>query len=47
MLAAMAADEMTGPYTQTLCGWTDKFPESCRDAADEILVAAARAGMDL
>jgi hypothetical protein len=27
-----------------ICGWTDKLPESCRPAADEILIAAARAG---
>ena len=27
-----------------ICGWTDRLPESCRDAADEILVGAARAG---
>jgi Domain of unknown function (DUF222) len=29
-----------------LCGWTDRLPEGCRQAADEILVAAARAGAD-
>jgi Domain of unknown function (DUF222) len=29
-----------------LCGWTDKLPGDCRPAADEILVAAARAGAD-
>jgi hypothetical protein len=29
-----------------LCGWTDKLPEDCRQAADEILLAAARAGAD-
>jgi hypothetical protein len=29
---------------QTVCGWTDKLPRECRPAADEILVAAARAG---
>jgi hypothetical protein len=27
-----------------ICGWTGKLPGSCRDTADEILVAAARAG---
>jgi hypothetical protein len=27
-----------------ICLWTDKLPGSCRDAADEIPVAAARAG---
>ena len=29
---------------RTICQWTDKLPADCRDAADEILVAAARAG---
>ncbi len=27
-----------------ICGWTDKLPRECRDAADEILITAARAG---
>ena len=27
-----------------VCGWTGKLPAGCRPAADEILVAAARAG---
>ncbi len=30
----------------TICGWTDKLPEECRQAADAILVTAARAGAD-
>ncbi len=29
---------------RTICQWTDKLPEACRPAADEILIAAARAG---
>ncbi len=29
---------------RTICGWTDKLPADCRATADEILVAAARAG---
>jgi hypothetical protein len=32
---------------RTVCQWTDRLPEDCRDAADEILVAAATAEMDL
>jgi len=27
-----------------ICGWTDRLPPQCRDTADEILLAAARAG---
>ena len=30
-----------------ICAWTDKLPEECREDADEILLAAARAGMGL
>src|ERR1700691_684444 len=46
--AAMAADEdFTGSFARVICGWTDKMPGDCRDAADEILTAAARAGLDL
>jgi hypothetical protein len=46
-LAAMAGEQMSEPYARTLAGWTGKFPQECRDAADEILAAAAAAGMDL
>ena len=35
---------VTESMAQQICQWTGKLPESCRDAADEILVAAARAG---
>src|SRR6202167_4127487 len=46
--AAMAADgDFTGSFARVICGWTDKMPGDCRDAADEILAAAARAGLDL
>jgi hypothetical protein len=46
--AAMAADEdFTGSFARVICGWTDKMPGDCRDQADEILAAAARAGLDL
>src|ERR1035438_4928409 len=47
IMAALAAGEMSEPYARTLCGWTDKLPDDCRDAADAILVAAAQRGMDL
>ena len=29
-----------------ICGWTGKLPEDCRQAADAILITAARAGGD-
>src|SRR6266849_92686 len=44
---ALAAGEMSESVARTLCQWTGKLPEDCRDAADEILIAAAKAGMDL
>jgi hypothetical protein len=47
VLAAMAAREVSESYGRTICQWTDKLPEQAREAADEILVTAARAGMDL
>jgi len=37
---------LTESVARKLCGWTDRLPEQCRDAADQILVAAARAGAD-
>jgi hypothetical protein len=47
VLAELTAGEMTESWARTLCGWTGPIPEDSRDAADEILAAAARAGMDL
>ena len=45
--AALAdGDVLTESVARNLCKWTDKLPEACRDAADGILVAAARAGAD-
>jgi Domain of unknown function (DUF222) len=47
MLEAMTNDVLSESWARILCGWTGKLPEEARDAADEILVAAARAGLDL
>jgi len=47
VVAALAAGEPSESIARMICLWTDKLPDDCRDAADEILVAAARAGMDL
>jgi len=45
VVAALAEGTvLTESMARAICGWTDKLPASCRDAADEILVAAARAG---
>ena len=45
--AVLAAGEMSESYARTLCAWTDKLPEDSRRDADEILLGAAKAGMDL
>src|SRR6201996_5074095 len=37
---AIISESMAG----LICGWTDRLPADCRAAADEILIAAARAG---
>ena len=34
---------LTESMARAICGWTGKLPRECRGAADEILVAAARA----
>ncbi len=35
---------LTESMARIICGWTDKLPPECRPAADDILLAAARAG---
>ena len=47
IVQALAEGEISESFARTVCQWTDKLPENCRDAADTILVGAARAGMDL
>jgi hypothetical protein len=47
VVAALAAGEMSESYGRTICQWTEKLPDDCRQTADEILLAAAKAGMDL
>src|SRR5271169_6690751 len=45
--AALAAGEISESVARTICAWTDKLPQDCREAADAILVTAAEAGMDV
>jgi hypothetical protein len=47
VVAALATGELSESYGRTICQWTDKLPEDCREAADAILLSAAKAGMDL
>jgi hypothetical protein len=45
VVAALAEGTvLTESMARTICGWTDKLPAGCRQTADNILVAAARAG---
>ena len=45
--AALAEGGISESYARKICEWGDKLPRDCRDAADAILLAAARAGADL
>ncbi len=45
VLAALAEGTvLSESMARTICQWTDKLPAECRSPADEILIAAARAG---
>jgi Domain of unknown function (DUF222) len=45
VVAALAeGTALTEPIARAICGWTDKLLPSCWDAADEILIGAARSG---
>jgi hypothetical protein len=48
VIAALAAGNLISEsYARTICSWTDRLPGKCQQDADEILIAAARAGADL
>jgi hypothetical protein len=44
---ALAAGQLSESFGRTIGTWTERLPQECREAADEILLAAARAGMGL
>ena len=45
VMAALAEGTvLSESMARAICGWTDKLPAGCREAADEILVGAARGG---
>jgi hypothetical protein len=44
LLALAEGTVLSESMARIICQWTDKLPEACRPAADEILIAAARAG---
>jgi hypothetical protein len=43
----MALGVLSESVARMVCGWVDKLPEDCRDAAGEILADAAEIGADL
>jgi len=47
VLAALAAGEISESYGRAICPWTDKLPQKYREESDELLVAAAAAGLGL
>jgi len=47
VLAALAAGELSESYGRTICQWTERLPEKFRDESDELLLAAAGAGLGL
>jgi hypothetical protein len=47
VVAALAAGEVSESYGRAICRWTDKLPEKFRQESDELLVAAAAAGLGL
>ena len=47
VIAAMGAAEITVSWARSICDWTGKLPEACRDGADGILLGAAGKGLDL
>jgi Domain of unknown function (DUF222) len=47
VMAALAARAVSKSYARVICRWTDRLPEGSRAAADEILLGAATAGLEL
>jgi hypothetical protein len=45
--AALIAEAISVSYAREICRWTGKLPDDARAAADEILLAAAAAGLEL
>ena len=47
VVAALATGELSESCGRAICRWTDKLPEKFRDESDELLIAAAAAGLAL
>jgi hypothetical protein len=47
VLAALAAEQVSESVARLICLWTNRLPEQFRDESDELLLAAAAAGLGL
>jgi Domain of unknown function (DUF222) len=47
VVAALVTGDLSESYGRAICQWTGKLPEKFRDESDELLIAAAAAGLDL
>ena len=47
VVAALITEDLSESYGRAICQWTDKLPEKFREESDELLIAAAAAGLDL
>ena len=47
VVAALAAGELSESWGRAICRWTGQLPEKYREESDELLVAAAAAGLGL
>jgi hypothetical protein len=47
VVAALVTGDLSESYGRAICQWTDKLPEKFRDESDELLIAAAAAGLAL
>jgi Domain of unknown function (DUF222) len=47
VVAALAAGDLSESCGRVICRWTDTLPQKYREESDELLIAAARAGLGL
>jgi Domain of unknown function (DUF222) len=47
VVAALAAGQVSEPVGRLICLWTSRLPEKFREESDEVLLAAAAAGLGL
>jgi len=47
VVVALATEDLSESYGRAICRWTDQLPEKYRDESDELLLAAAAAGLSL